>query len=435
MQGTSGQAKRSSNFKKNLENIWGNPKLYVIGLSGYATLSPDADMVLNIIIFLGVILALTIGAHLLLYRALRRLYVITSPAIRAVLLTSLLLLSLCFMASFFLLKWQENPVTIGFYMFSAIWTGLLIHLLLAMALSWLIIAVAWMAGSHPNTKIIASACLSLAVLFTAYGVWNAFHPRITHVEVAFDNLPAHWKNKTLVQLSDVHLGHFYGEHFLAKLVKNVNALNPEVIFITGDLFDGMASDISHFAVGLKQFKANRGVFFVTGNHETYVGLQRALTSLKQTNIQILQNEAIEIDGLGVIGIAFPGLKKTEDIQGLDSLQRSSNDTQPLILLFHTPTNASPRVGDRLDRHFSTYWVPDTSFTLPKLLGVNMQLSGHTHAGQVFPFGYLTNLIYKGYDYGLQRSDNFTIYTTSGVGTWGPPLRTGNSPEIVAIKIR
>lgn len=392
-------------------------------------------MVLNFIIFLGVILALTIGAHLLLYRALRRLYVITSPKIRAVLLTGLLLLSLCFMASFFLLKWQENTVTIGFYMFSALWTGLLIYLLLAMMVSWLIIAIAWMAGTYPNTRIIASASLLLAVLFSTYGVWNAFHPQIKHVEMAFDNLPAHWKNKTLVQLSDVHLGHFYGEHFLETLVKNVNALNPEAIFITGDLFDGMASDISHFAVGLKQFNANRGVFFVTGNHETYVGLHRALTSLKQTNIQILQNEAIEMDGLGVIGIDFPGLKKTEDIRGLDSLQRSANDTQPLILLFHTPTNASPRGGDGLDRHFNTYWVPDTSFTLAKLLGVDLQLSGHTHAGQIFPFGYLTNLIYKGYDYGLQRSGDFTIYTTSGVGTWGPPMRTGNSPEILAIRLK
>ena len=197
----------------------------------------------------------------------------------------------------------------------------------------------------------------------------------------------------------------------------------------------MASDISHFAGGLYQLKANRGVFFVTGNHETYVGLRRSLKALKSTNIQILQNEAIEIDGLGIIGAAFPGLKKAEDIRGLDRLQWSANDPQALILLFHTPTNVSPRGGDGLDRHVNTYWVPDTSFTLAKKLGVDLQLSGHTHAGQLFPFGYLTSLIYKGYDYGLQRSGDFTIYTTSGVGTWGPPLRSGNSPEIVAIRIR
>ena len=148
-------------------------------------------MVLKFIIFLGVVLALIIGAHLLLYRALRRLYVITSPAIRTVLLIGLLLLSLSFMASFFLLRWQENPVTIGFYMFSAMWTGLFINLLIAIVLSWLIIAIAWMAGRCPNAKIITSACLGFAVLFSVYGLWNAFHPRIKHIEMAFSNLSAH----------------------------------------------------------------------------------------------------------------------------------------------------------------------------------------------------------------------------------------------------
>jgi predicted MPP superfamily phosphohydrolase len=80
-------------------------------------------------------------------------------------------------------------------------------------------------------------------------------------------------------------------------------------------------------------------------------------------------------------------------------------------------------------------VPDTTFSQARKLGVDLQLSGHTHAGQIMPFGYLTNLIYKGYDYGLQRIDNFSIYTTSGVGTWGPPMRTGNTPEIVAITLK
>ena len=392
-------------------------------------------MVIKIILFLGVILALTIGAHVLLYKALMRLYVITNPTIRNVLLISLLLLSLSFMASFFLLNWQENSATIGFYMFSAIWTGLFINLLLAVLLSWMIMALTWVVGSYPNTKMIASACLLLAVLFSAYGMWNAFHPRIERLELEFENLPARWRNKVMVQLSDIHLGHFYGKRFLSRLVTKVNALNPEVIFITGDLFDGMASAISNFTDGLNRFKANKGIFFITGNHETYVGLDRAINALKQTKIKILQNEAIEIDGLGIIGVTYPGLKGAEHIRGLQRLQQPPNDTKPLILLFHTPTNISPQSGDGLDRHFNTYWVPDTTFSLAKKLGIDLQLSGHTHAGQIFPFGYLTNLIYRGYDHGLQRIGKFAIYTTSGVGTWGPPMRTGNSPEIVLIKIR
>lgn len=391
-------------------------------------------MVLKIVLFLAVIFALTIGAHLLFYKAVVRLFIISSPGLKASLFITLFLLSLSFMASFFLLQWQENSITIGFYMFSAAWTGLFLNLLLAAVLSWIIISVIWLAGTYPNTRLIAAGCLTLAVLFTGYGVWNAFHPGIKKLEIELENLPDHWKGKTIVQLSDVHLGHFYGTKFLKDLVRSVNALNPELIFITGDLFDGMAKNISHFADHLNQFNANKGVYFITGNHENYIGLNRALNVLGQTQINILQNEVIDIDGLQIIGISYPGIKGVSEIQGLEKQSQNSSDNEPRILLFHTPTNISPRGGDGLDRHFSTYWIPDTTYSTARELAVDLQLSGHTHAGQIFPFGYLTKLIYKDYDYGFRRLSDFSIYTTSGVGTWGPPMRTGNSPEIVVIKL-
>lgn len=392
-------------------------------------------MVLKVVLLLAVILALTIGAHLLFYKAIIRLFVISSPGLKISLFVILFLLSLSFMASFFLLQWQENSLTIGYYIFSASWTALFLNLLLAALLSWIIIAAVWFAGTYPNTRFIAVACLVLAVLFTGYGVWNAFHPRVKNLEIEFANLPYRWKDKTIVQLSDVHLGHFYGRQYLKKLVRRVNSLNPELIFITGDLFDGMAKNISHFAGDLNQFKANKGVYFITGNHETYIGVSRALNVLNQTHIKILKNEAIDIDGLQVIGIGYPGIKGISDIRRLDKIKIDSAANNPRILLFHTPTNISPKGGDGLDRHFSTYWVPDTTYSTAKNLGIDLQLSGHTHAGQIFPFGYLTKLIYKDFDYGLRQLDNFAIYTTSGVGTWGPPMRTGNSPEIVVIKLK
>jgi len=392
-------------------------------------------MVLKIVLILAVILALTIGAHLLLYKAIIRLFVVSSPGLKISLFVILLLLSLSFMAAFFLLQWQENSMAIGFYKFSASWTALFLNLLPAALLSWIIIAAVWFAGTYPNTRLIAAACLALAVLFTGYGVWNAFHPRTRKLEIEFENLPDRWKDKTIVQLSDVHLGHFYGRKYLKNLVQRVNSLNPELILITGDLFDGMAKNISPFADELNRFNAKKGVYFITGNHENYIGLNRVLKVLGQTHINILQNEVIDIDGLHVIGISYPGVKRADEIQGLEKLSRNSSDKSPRILLFHTPTNISPRKGDGLDRHFSTYWVPDTTHSMALNLGVDLQLSGHTHAGQIFPFGYLTGLIYKDFDYGLRQLDNFSIYTTSGVGTWGPPMRTGNSPEIVVITLK
>jgi uncharacterized protein len=391
-------------------------------------------MVIKVVVFLAVILALTVGAHMLFYKIVVRVFAISGPALKTFLLVVLLLLALSFMASFLLLQWQENPLTVLFYKFSAIWTGLFLHLLPAVLASWIIMAAIRIFGSDAPSRWVATVCIVLAVLYSAYGVWNAYHPRIKKLEVQFENLPDQWKNKTILHLSDVHLGHFYGTEFLNNLVRKVNALNPEVIFITGDLFDGMAATISHFAAGLDQLRAKKGVFFVSGNHESYIGLNRALNVLKKTKIQIIHNEIIEVDGLQIMGISYPGIRGAHEIRGLDKLPPNSSNNKPRILLFHTPTNIRPKGGDGLDNHFATYWVPDTSFALNKEIGADLQLSGHSHAGQLFPFGYLTKLIYKGYDYGLHRLSNFSIYTTSGVGTWGPPMRTGNSPEIVVIDL-
>jgi predicted MPP superfamily phosphohydrolase len=388
-------------------------------------------MVLKMLLFLAGLLSLLVGAHWLLYKAAVGLFLIRSTGLRAVLSAVLLLLSLSFVASFLLLRWQQNALTAGFYMFAAVWIGLFINLLLAALLSWMICAGVRLAGAHPDTRLVTAPCFLLAVLFTVYGIWNAYHPRIKQVKIAPANLAEQWKNKTIVQLSDVHLGHFYGRRFLQNLVDRVNTLDPELVLITGDLFDGMAGNIARFVEGLNRLKARRGCYFITGNHETYVGLDQALKTLGQTPIHILQNRMIEIDGLQIIGISYPGLKDLSQVQGLEPRAPAATGRKTRLLLFHTPTNLKPR---NENGHFSTYWVPETEFSIARQLAVDLQLSGHTHAGQMFPFGLLTRLLYKGFDYGIQRRGDFTIYTTSGVGTWGPPMRTGSRPEIVVIDL-
>ena len=391
-------------------------------------------MLIKVVVFLAVILTLTIGAHLLFYKAAVRIFSITGPALKSALFFILILLALSFMASFFLLRWQENPLTIGYYKFSAVWVGLFLNLLAAVLASWIIIAAIRITGSTPRARWIAVGCIAAAVLYSAYGLWNAFHPRIKRFEVRMQNLPDRWHDKTIVQLSDVHLGHFYGTDFLNSLVRRVNDLKPHLVFITGDLFDGMASTVSHFAVGLNRIRAENGVYFITGNHEGYIGINRAFRVLAHTGIKILNNEVVEVDGLQIIGIGYPGIQDLNEIRGFEKLKANPSNRKPRILLFHTPTNIRPKGGDGLDNHFATYWVPDTSFSLNKALRADLQLSGHSHAGQIFPFGYLTKLIYRGYDYGFHRIGDFSIYITSGVGTWGPPMRTGNSPEIVVIDL-
>jgi predicted MPP superfamily phosphohydrolase len=389
----------------------------------------------KVILMLGSILAIMIGAHLLVYKAIVHYLVIANTGARTTLLVCLLFLAVSFMASFFLLRWQENEFTIGFYTFAASWTGIFINVLLAMGLCWLSIGVLRIAGKSPNTRLIAAVWLILAVLYSTYGVWNAFHPRIKSITVNFDNLPDQWKGKTVVQLSDVHLGHIHGQRFLKRIISKVTAAKPEMIFITGDLFDGMDASISDSIGPLNDLSAPQGVYFISGNHETYVGLRPALDVIHQTNIRVLHNEIIDVGGLQIIGISYPGIRGPEDIRGLDKFGQTSSESAPRILLFHTPTSIYLKGDDEFGRHFSTYWMPDTSFRQHKRLGVDLQLSGHSHAGQIVPFGFLTKLIYSGFDYGLHEPNGLTVYTTSGVGTWGPPMRTGNSPEIVAITLQ
>jgi predicted MPP superfamily phosphohydrolase len=208
---------------------------------------------------------------------------------------------------------------------------------------------------------------------------------------------------------------------------------PELVVITGDLFDGMTDGLPDFVEPLKRLRAPKGVFMVTGNHEVYAGLSRCLDVAARSGIRVLANERVDVEGLGLIGVSYPGIEREEQIRGLGKQTGNPAGAGPSILLFHTPSDI--RIDASRDRSAATYFHPDTSFALSRKLGVSLQLSGHTHKGQMFPFGLLTRWIYGGYDYGLQRDGDFALYTSSGVGTWGPPMRTGARPEIVRLTLK
>lgn len=269
--------------------------------------------------------------------------------------------------------------------------------------------------------VISTLIFSLAGLLFVYGVWNAFHPQIKNVEVKIKDLPLAWQDKTIVQLSDVHLGHVHGVKFLQDIADKTNAQNPDLVLITGDLFDGMDGDLSIFVDALKSIKAKEGVFFVIGNHETFLGIDRAYLILMEADIKVLDNEFIDLNGLQLVGLSYQGSHGAPSVSGkmrdiseiFSSLRERGFDlTRPSILMHHAPTNIAQAKDN----------------------GIDLQLSGHTHVGQTIPFGIFTRMIYGKYHYGLTVEENFSIYTSGGAGTWGPPMRVGNTPEIVSIKI-
>lgn len=355
-------------------------------------------------------LAILLGAHYFLYRTLMRFFHFSKPIFKRIFFVLILLLSLGFIAASIIVHFNEGFWTKFLYLISAIWLGLFVNLFLACCLIWLIVGVARLFKVRVVFSIVSFIIFVLAISYSVYGSWNAFHPIIKNISVEIKNLPEQWNGKTIIQLSDVHLGHIHGLDFLDDIVSKTNALNPDLILITGDLFDGMDGDLSYFVNSLKKFQPKDGVFFVIGNHETYLGLEGSLSVLEKAGIKVLRNAMVNINGLQIVGLDDVALNRDPDlIKKIPNFDKN----KPSILMYHTPVNIE----------------------IIKESGINLQLSGHTHLGQLFPLSIFTHLAYKGYDYGLFIDGDFSIYTTSGVGTWGPPMRTGNHPEIVNIIIK
>lgn len=389
-------------------------------------------MQFGFIIFLTVVLAFLFGMHYAFFRSIIYFFNITRLLGKVFIYTAMTAMTFSFISAFMLLHRYPNDWTIWYYRMAAGWTGLLINLLLAVGAAWLVIGAARVAGYTIHAKSMASIFMTGALLFSVWGLWRAFHPEVREIDIPVDSRSGDWQDYRIVQLSDVHLGFLRGREFADRMVDRVNALDPDLIMITGDLFDGIGGFYDAFIEPLNRLKAGRGIFFVTGNHEHYAGIGQTLAVIGKTGITVLDNEMVDINGLQVMGVSYPGIRHETEIAGLKDMNPSKNYR---ILLFHTPTSILIPSSGRKPRHVSTYWVPDTTYDFNRQLGVDLQLSGHTHYGQLFPFNLITRLIYRGNDYGLKQHQTLYLYTSSGVGTWGPPLRTAGKSEIVLIRFR
>lgn len=388
-------------------------------------------MHLKFILFVILSLTLVFGMHYALFRSCIHFFQITRPPLKFVLYAFMVFLSFAFIAAFILLHWRENCWTISYYKFAAAWMGFLIHGLVAIGAIWLLLWICRLLGSGLPVNRVAAIFLAIAAAGSVFGLWAAFHPVIRDVSIPVRHLPPAWENRTIIQLSDVHLGHMHGSNFARRVVDLVNAQNPDLVVVTGDLLDGMGGPYAQNLKPLDDIQAEKGMFFVTGNHEHYVGLTQALGFIEKTSLKILDNEMVEIDGLEIVGVSYPGIKSASEIK---NVYLPKKPDKARIVLFHTPTEMGIGLESIEDRHFTNYWMPDTTFDLNKTLDADVQLSGHTHHGQLFPINFITGLLYAGHDYGLSSDGGFQLYTTSGTGTWGPPMRTAGRSEIVRIRL-
>ena len=222
----------------------------------------------------------------------------------------------------------------------------------------------------------------------------------------------------IVVFSDTHLGHQIGYDTVAKIVKKVNILNPDIVFIPGDIFNTdmkNIKDLNKVTEELSKIKSKYGVYATLGNHDGYKGNDDIRTFLSKSNITLLQDESHTIDNLVIVGRldASPIERslKNYNRKSIEDLVKDIPEDKYVILLDHQPSDTNNAIKNNVD----------------------LIVSGHTHDGQIFPGSLITNAIFK-VGYGHKRFENTDVIVTSGAGFWGPPIRVGTKSEIVNIKL-
>src|SRR5580692_8341074 len=325
---------------------------------------------------------------------------------------SLGILSISFLAASLLAFRYTSALLRLFYRAAAVWLGLLSFLFLAAVSSWVVLGVGRLAGLDLNFHWIVEVLFGAAMLVGVYGVFNAGWTRITRTTVRLANLPAAWRGRRAALISDLHLGHVRNGSFLRRMVAKILKEEPDTIFIAGDLYDGTAIDVRRAAEPLNELVAPQGVYFVAGNHEQFGDDSKYLHAIAAAGVRVLSNEKVEVDGLQIVGVPYrnaaQGRHFTSVLHGID-LDRN----RASILLTHAPDH--PEIAEAA--------------------GVSLQLSGHTHLGQFIPWSWMARRIYRQFVYGLSRIGKMQVFTSSGAGTWGPPLRLGSNPEIVMLEFQ
>lgn len=371
-------------------------------------------------------LAALLGCHLLLYVSAVRAFGVPPGKWRTLALMLSVILALSFPVCVLSARAFGGPVFSGAFALASTWIGLAINLLIVMDLGWAVAGI-WRLTRSPVPAVwIGVVAVAAALVFTAWGLWRAAYPVVTELEVPVAGLPEHWQGRRVVHLSDLHLGAIRGHGLLRQIRHHVDEIDPDLVLITGDIFDGPAGDYPSFLPGLDALAEGRPVYCVLGNHEMY---NQTAPLLRQSRLRVVEDEVVDLDGLQLVGVSYPGLA---DEGAVEELRGQIDPRRPSILLFHTPTDIYQRTAD--SGFVGTYWIVDTSCTLNRELGIDLQLSGHTHAGQVMPFGWLAQLIYHGRDRNLHRDGSFHLFVSGGTGTFGPPMRTAGRSEIAWITL-
>ncbi len=264
----------------------------------------------------------------------------------------------------------------------------------------------------------ATGALILTAVITVLGFLVARRPRVVHVEIPIARLPEALHGFSIAQISDVHVGPTIRRGFVERLVERVNRLEADLIAVTGDLVDGSVQQLAHHTAPLSKLSARHGVFFVTGNHEYYSGERDWTHELRRLGLTVLKNEHVVLRhggaSLVLAGVNDIGAHHFDPSQRSDpaaALHGAPADAGAKILLAHQPSSAPAAAS----------------------AGFDVQISGHTHGGQFWPWNHFVRF-FQPFTAGLHRLRNLWIYVSRGTGYWGPPNRFGVPSEITRIRL-
>lgn len=267
-----------------------------------------------------------------------------------------------------------------------------------------------------NLILLLSSIVFVGLMLIA-GYINAIHPRIKKLNLVFHKEVKDPSNFKIVAVSDIHLGSIIGEKRISKMVGMINSLKPDLVCIAGDLLDEDPGSVIQQNLGscLDKIDSKFGIYAVTGNHEYIGGIKKALPFFEKHGIKVLRDDYVLVDEkIYIVGREdrdsrrFSGIKR----KSIKEIMKGVDKSKPIVLMDHQP-----------------FHLQETNNS-----GIDLQISGHTHHGQIWPLQLITKRIFEK-SWGYVKKNGVHYYVSSGFGTWGPPVRIGNRPEIVELNIK
>jgi predicted MPP superfamily phosphohydrolase len=365
----------------------------------------------RIVIFIGIVQTILFLAHWFLYDTWTFFLGLRGTQWQGWLAVVLGLLSVSFVGATLLAMRSSRRVVHLFYTAAAVWVGLLSYFFVAAWMCWGWYGLCRVFELPFEGRWTAAVLFGLGAVASLYGIGNAARTRVKRITVRLAHLPASWEGREVALASDLHLGPVRGARFARRIAEAIAALRPEAVFLAGDLYDGTEVDLDRLAAPFGKLDAPQGCYYIAGNHEEFRDHAKYLEAVGRAGVRVLDNEKVIVDGLELVGVHY---RDTTDPRRYRSIlqQAGLGRERASVLLTHAPNH----------------------LPVPAEEGISLALCGHTHGGQFFPFRWLPRRVYGQYVYGLNRYGDMSIYTSSGAGTWGPPLRVGTTPEIVLIRL-